>query len=438
MSGTPREIVIESVERPGTLAGAWFGILVWCAISFGALAYGMHERRFMLILISGFFACFGVAMLVVLVWMTLGMAKYGTTRLTLLVPLPALGGRLHALISIPEEAVRAGSVEARLVCRRTYGSGDSQSVKEEWARTWRFPARRDGATALLFDLPAEAPAPLHEASGTVGSPMWQLEVSADVPGVDFSRTFDLPMLPAQAQSAAQPVAAPTPLPTQVERPAAAPRTPIVKEPAAENSAGEGLSVAMLVALNLLPIYGVVALGWKAGDIVWLYWYENLVIGAVHVLRIVVAQPTPEMTKKFSARGIEYSPGRVMFGKAALAAFFVVHYGGFCYGHAAFIAAMFGKRDPLSGYLLIALAALLVSHLISFLHNTIGRGEYRSVNLGVAMFRPYARILVVHVYIFVGGLLLMHSPAAAVVGFVAVKIAIDAYMHRRERQLLAAQ
>ena len=38
------------------------------------------------------------------------------------------------------------------------------------------------------------------------------------------------------------------------------------------------SILFLIAANLVPLYGVFQWGWKVGDILILYWIENVIIG----------------------------------------------------------------------------------------------------------------------------------------------------------------
>jgi hypothetical protein len=200
------------------------------------------------------------------------------------------------------------------------------------------------------------------------------------------------------------------------------------------------SLWFLVAVNLLPIVGVLQFGWDVGDIVFLYWFENLIVGALNVVRMLLLRPE-------LPGGLQVPEVLLWFGKIFTAAFFTVHYGFFCYGHGMFLASMFHKgRDTIEmtrsmlhePAMLIAVAALAASHLFSLIRNYIGRGEYRRVDLSKLMFRPYGRIVVVHIYILAAGFALQFykSPAIAIVAFVLVKIVVDAAMHRRERALHA--
>src|SRR6185436_17917016 len=53
------------------------------------------------------------------------------------------------------------------------------------------------------------------------------------------------------------------------------------------------SACVLIATNALPLLGVLFLGWDTFSIVALYWSENLIIGAINVLKMIVCNPDPD-------------------------------------------------------------------------------------------------------------------------------------------------
>jgi hypothetical protein len=75
-----------------------------------------------------------------------------------------------------------------------------------------------------------------------------------------------------------------------------------------------LSIQALTVANLVPLFGVVFLDWDAAAIVLLYWLENLIIGLLNVLRMILVK-------------VE-SPSK-RFQKLFMIPFFCVHFGGFC-------------------------------------------------------------------------------------------------------------
>ena len=194
---------------------------------------------------------------------------------------------------------------------------------------------------------------------------------------------------------------------------------------------------VLIAANLLPLYGVLVLGWAEFPVLVLFWLENVVIGVLNVLRILVARPG-----RYTGR-----PPRLF-----LAAIFCVHYGLFTAAHGLLIFTLFGDpsyRVLLDGLWTIdaaravieesalwpALAALVTSHLFSFVFNYLGHGEYRDANPKALMGTPYGRVIVLQVTIIFGAILIrkLHSPLWALLLLVAFKIALDLRAHVREHR-----
>ncbi len=188
-----------------------------------------------------------------------------------------------------------------------------------------------------------------------------------------------------------------------------------------------LSTQALIIANLVPIAGMVFLGWKLSDVMVLYWAESAVIGFFNLCKIAVI-------------------GRWM---ALLAGpFFIGHFGGFMSVHFLFIYTLFvngAQGGNLSDGELAdvaqlfvnlwpALAALFVSHAFSFFKNFMGRHEYRGRTLKNQMSEPYSRIIFMHlVLIFGGGLTLILGELTAVLLIViGLKIFFDVKAHLKQR------
>lgn len=142
-----------------------------------------------------------------------------------------------------------------------------------------------------------------------------------------------------------------------------------------------LTSLLLVLVNLIPLVGVLFFDWQVIELMVLFWAENVVIGVLYIARLVVLYRTRQQ-------------GSLLFSIV----FFTFHFGAFCLGHLVFILSLFHPGDP-SGFsvlvLLLPLAALLVSHLMSFQLNFIGQGEYRRVDEQSLMIGPYKRVVVLH-------------------------------------------
>ena len=75
----------------------------------------------------------------------------------------------------------------------------------------------------------------------------------------------------------------TPLAIAKRRPACLPGRVVKPNPLPRNA-----SLLLLIAANLLPVAGVLLWGWSIFEIVSLYWFENVVIGVINILKILTA------------------------------------------------------------------------------------------------------------------------------------------------------
>ncbi len=200
------------------------------------------------------------------------------------------------------------------------------------------------------------------------------------------------------------------------------------------------SVLALVAANLVPIYGAVFMGWDVFPILLLFWMENVIVGVFNVLQMLLASPSDPMA---------------WAAKMFMIPFFTIHYGMFTFVHGIFVIALFGRqampesRFPDAGTFLhvitqnhlgYAALALFLSHAFSYAWNYIGGGEYRRANVPSLMVAPYARVVVLHLTILLGGFLMlaMDSPKIGLVFLVLLKIGIDIAAHLRQHRKAGAQ
>ena len=203
-----------------------------------------------------------------------------------------------------------------------------------------------------------------------------------------------------------------------------------------------ISLTALVAVNLIPLGGVLFWGWDVGSLVVLYWSENIILGAYTIVKMVVANP---------------------LGGWLSSLFFLIHYGGFCAVHGIFVLALVMDAEPVffegeawplwlvfvqllisvirqvldmaPPEWLFAFAALAVSHGISLVFNYFLNGEYRNQTVKALMMAPYKRILVLHVSIILGGfgVMALGSPLPLLMLLVGLKLALDVVLHMREHQ-----
>jgi hypothetical protein len=183
-----------------------------------------------------------------------------------------------------------------------------------------------------------------------------------------------------------------------------------------------VSAWVLVAANLVPLAGVLFWGWDAFALLALFWMENVIVGVFFALRMLTIDPRDPA---------------LWMAKLFMVPFFCFHYGMFTAIHGAFVFSVFGKNDPMqaaSDYgLWLPIAVLLASHLFSFVWNWLVGGEFRRAQLTRTMMQPYARVVVLHVAIILGGIAAtaLGSPVWALLVLVALKIGLDLKAHVKE-------
>jgi len=215
------------------------------------------------------------------------------------------------------------------------------------------------------------------------------------------------------------------------------------------------AVASLLVVNMVPLAGVVFLGWSTLDLMLLYWFENGVVGLFALLKILLTR----------GRDGDALGAAAAFDRLSLAGFFVLHYGAFWTVHGLFVVVLFGGSGAadaafsptsgplwfffgglgiagtmLRGALLLTAMGLLVSHAVSFIGNVLQRGEDLDRPPKELMTQPYGRVVVLHVTLVIGGglMMLLGEPVIGLALFVLLKTAVDLGAHLRSHQPRATQ
>jgi cytochrome c oxidase subunit IV len=206
------------------------------------------------------------------------------------------------------------------------------------------------------------------------------------------------------------------------------------------------AVVALVVANAIPLIGVLFFGWSVWTILIVYWLENGIVGGFNVLKMARAQGGDDSAA--TSWSLNGRPAASM-AKAGLIPFFIIHYGVFWVVHGVFVFTLplfvsIGANGSDIGQapdiwtILFAVAALFVSHGLSYLFNYIGNGEYLRTSPIVQMFAPYGRLVVLHVTIIFGAIAISMTgaPVAAIVILVVLKTAMDLGLHLHEHRRLA--
>jgi len=190
------------------------------------------------------------------------------------------------------------------------------------------------------------------------------------------------------------------------------------------------SVFLIIIANIVPILGVLFLDWTLFSIMFFYWLESAIVGIFNIPKILKAKisgteesiDSDQSTKK---------------GRLFIIGFFIFHYGMFMFVHGLFIFDLFGPPNLTLNTILLGITALAISHGLSFKFNFLDHKEYEKVTIKQQMFAPYKRIVIMHITIFICGLILaiINAPVFALIILILLKIAIDITAHLREHSKL---
>ncbi len=176
-----------------------------------------------------------------------------------------------------------------------------------------------------------------------------------------------------------------------------------------------LKILGTLAVNAIPLAGVLWLGWSVFEVLLVYWFENLAIGIFHAVRLAVCTRT---------NGVK--------GGAGTTAFFCLHYGIFTLVHGVFVFIYFGV---LSDGILASKGGLTLPVLFLFgwqaawlALDTFATQGFKGRDPASMMFEPYPRVFALHVAVLLGGFLIgqMGAPVWALAALVVVKTLCDAF------------
>jgi hypothetical protein len=419
--------VIESKEGLGWYALgalAWTGAVVGCV----AVLAAMYRQKPLWAM-----ALFGVLFWIAWIVARRGLSRlgaymrFGTVKLAL-ARAPVVGGELRGFVAFEPGVAPPAKLEARLACVMSVKATDKrdlpppQAIFSEKAELAAQPEPGGRRAHFAFAIPDDA-----KPSGEEDDPsdeermlsyQWTLRVNGPDAGGNLERSFAVEVLSAGAAAHARASLQPT-----------------------------SGSAAALVAANLLALGLVLAGLASVAGLVILYWAENVVIGVYTALRMLAA-------------GRDSLPEKI-----AKTAFFSVHYGMFCLVHGIFVTALFLPREQLKALhagpqwsgplvvfqelwigvsaaglfspraLLLPLIALVVSHGVSYYQNYLRSGRYLNAGAQDSFWRPYPRMVLLHVCIIGGGFLIVNhgSSVPVLAALVIGKTLIDLGLHQRSNR-----
>jgi hypothetical protein len=220
-----------------------------------------------------------------------------------------------------------------------------------------------------------------------------------------------------------------------------------------------IAVALLVITNMIPLGGVLWLGWSLMLILALYWAENGVVGVINVMKILTAQGTTPSPS--AARWSVNGRPAASLTRLGTAGFFTIHYGLFWVVHGIFVFTFIPAMTGLAGFggfgpgfvfitgpvgqpslpgvdasvFAFGVVGLAISHGVSFWLNYLGRGEYRTLSPADVMIQPYGRLVIMHLTIILGAFvsIFLGTPLGSLIVLVVLKTGLDLAFHLRQHR-----
>ena len=206
------------------------------------------------------------------------------------------------------------------------------------------------------------------------------------------------------------------------------------------------SSLILLGANLLPLAGVLFWGWDAFVLLALYWLETAIIGFWMLVRIASAPPGSD--------DIKFGEGQTVMSRGGLVLFFIVHAGMFMGVHFVFLWSLFsgdwaGKiHSPVDFVTKLVIATglwlpLLVlffargattfygmfgARLLAWISRRPAPPTPPGEGTGSAIGAFYARVIVMHIAIILGGFLSFLGSVGPLIIMIALKTAIDLTLH----------
>lgn len=195
-----------------------------------------------------------------------------------------------------------------------------------------------------------------------------------------------------------------------------------------------VSAVILLATNILVGYTALQAEWSIGYLLFVYWFQTLILGFSQIVKILISEEDPRMSLGgITVEGINLKSSHVTINMI-VAVFYIFLFSMYLRATFLMLAAAYGTSLQ-SGELrelFIAVGLFLANHLASFALN------YRQIKqqkllLGAGMVMPLNRILPLQ---FVGVLGSMVAIAPAY--FIGLKTVVDLYSHWQEHRLIKSR
>lgn len=198
---------------------------------------------------------------------------------------------------------------------------------------------------------------------------------------------------------------------------------------------DDISLSALLAIiisNVVILYGVKIGNWDLYMILFICWYETVLVGFFNIFRINLSERLP--TKYLQLGAHKYK------SKTAFMTIFLIQFGVFTILHLLLLQALFDSPPvTLTSYFVpvtISLLLLFMSHGYSYVFNYLDKKEYKALAPDQLLVRPYLRTGSVNLLlIFIALVLLRDHPEQNIaLVLIQVKLIADVLAHIIEHLL----
>ncbi len=192
---------------------------------------------------------------------------------------------------------------------------------------------------------------------------------------------------------------------------------------------------LVIAANLIPVYGVIFLGWNPVEAFIVYALETLLVGMLTVLKLLVVTIYRKKDTWYN-QGTSQEVSGFFF-----IFFFIMHFGLFAAVQTAIFSQSANITPPGSGLLHFffhwyeyinrdigyMLSAFVISYLVRSFVPFIVSGEYKRISMMRLMFQPYGRIFIQQLTVIAGSMFLALGVGKGfVLVFALVKILFEVF------------
>ncbi len=194
---------------------------------------------------------------------------------------------------------------------------------------------------------------------------------------------------------------------------------------------------LIIASNLIPVYGVWFLGWSAVEVFTVYAMETLIVGMLTVLKLLIATV---------ARGKDTWHNQGNTSRVTglfFVIFFILHFGIFAAVQTTIFSSVAGINRGSGGsmhfffhwwdYINSDIAYMLGGFVIAYLARDffpfLFRQQYRTTPMMILMFQPYGRIFIQQVTVILGSMFLIFGAGKIfILVFAAIKIFVEVFVN----------